>query len=86
MFWVKYRWVTVTQDAIDVLESSKLSGGAQPQLLPGTLSRCTQLGPVSGRWGQLNLLGERHWVHKRFYPQIAEADREADRYSHTAGI
>ena len=86
MFWVKYRWVTVTQDAIDVLESSKLSGGAQPQLLPGTLSRCTQLGPVSGRWGQLNLLGERHWVHKRFYPQIAEADREADRYSRTAGI
>jgi hypothetical protein len=34
------------------------------------------LGPVSGRWGAMNLLGERHWVHKRFHDQIAAADRE----------
>jgi hypothetical protein len=77
MFWIKYRCVAVTQDAIYVLESSKLSGGAKPQSLLGTLARHTQLGPVSGRWGQLNLLGERHWVHKRFHPQIAAADYEA---------
>ena len=60
-----------------MLESSKLSGGAKPQSLVGTLPRQTQLGPVSGRWGQVNLLGERHWVHKRFHHQIAAADYEA---------
>jgi hypothetical protein len=76
MFWIKYRCVVVTQDAIYVLEGSKLSGGAKPQSLVGTLPRRTQLGPVSGRWGQLNLLGDRHWVHKRFHPQIVAADHE----------
>jgi hypothetical protein len=77
MFWIKYRCVAVTQDAIYVLESSKLSGGAKPQHLVGTLPRHTQLGPVSGRWGQVNILGERCWVHKRFHDEIAAADYEA---------
>jgi hypothetical protein len=77
MFWIKYRCVAVTKDAIYVLESSKLSGGAKPQSLVATLPRHTQLGPVSGRWGQMNLLGERHWVHKRFHHEVAAADREA---------
>jgi hypothetical protein len=43
----------------------------------GTLPRHTQLGPVSGRWGQLDLLGERHWVKRRFQGEIATADAEA---------
>jgi hypothetical protein len=67
MFWIKYRCVAVTQDAIHLLESSKRSGGAKPQSLVGTLPRHTQLGPVSGRWGQVNL----------FHPDIAAADHEA---------
>lgn len=77
MLWIKYRCVAVTKDAIYVLESSKLSGGAKPQSLVATLPRRTQLGPVSGRWGEMNLLGERHWVHKRFHHEVAAADREA---------
>jgi len=77
MFWIKYRCVAVTQNAICVLESSRLSGGAKPQHLVGMLPRHTQLGPVSGRWGQVNILGERHWVHKRFHDEIAAADHEA---------
>ena len=77
MFWIKYRLVVVTLDAIYVLDSTKPSGGAKPKSLLGTLPRHTQLGPVSGRWGLLNLLGERHWVHKRFHSDIATADREA---------
>jgi hypothetical protein len=77
MFWIKYRCVAVTQDAIYVLESTKLSGGAKPQSLVGVLPRHTQLGPVSGRWGRVNLLGERHWVHKRFHPDVTAADCEA---------
>ena len=77
MFWIKYRCVAITRDAIYVLESSKLSGGAKPQSLVGTLPRHTQLGPVSGRWAQVNILGERHWVHKRFHDAVAAADHEA---------
>ncbi len=76
MFWIKYRCVAVTDDAVYVLESSKVSGGARPQALLATLPRHTRLGPAAGRWAQLTLLGERHWVHKRFHPDIAAADRD----------
>lgn len=77
MFWINYRCVAVTPDAIYVLDSSKPSGGAKPTSLVGTLPRHTQLGPMSGRWGQVNLLGKRHWVHKRFHQTITAADHEA---------
>jgi hypothetical protein len=40
------------------------------------MPRHTWLGPVSARWAEVNLLGERHWVHQRFHDQIAAADRE----------
>ncbi|MGH3376392.1 MAG: hypothetical protein ACRDP6_16805, partial [Actinoallomurus sp.] len=62
---------------IHVLESRRLSGGSKPKSLVGTLPRHTQLGPVSGRWAQLDLLGQRHWVHRRFHPEISAADDEA---------
>ena len=76
MFRNKYRCVVVTDDAITVLDSSKRSGGARPQELVGRTPRHTRLGPVSGRWAEVDLLGERHWVHQRFHDQIAAADRE----------
>lgn len=77
MFWITYRCVVVTRDAIYVLDSDKLSGGAKPTSIAGTLPRHTQLGPVSGRWGQLTLLGKRHWVKRRFQTEITAADAEA---------
>jgi hypothetical protein len=77
MYWIKYRCVAVTQDAIYVLDSYKLSGGAKPTSILGTLPRHTQLGPVAGRWGQLTLLGKRHWVKGRFFDEIIAADAEA---------
>lgn len=77
MFWITYRCVAVTQDAIYVLDSPKLSGGARPRSIVGTMPRRTQLGPVSGRWGQITLLGERYWVKKRFQDQVIAADDEA---------
>ena len=77
MLWIKYLCVAVTRDAIYVLESSKMSGGARPQRLLGTMPRKTRLGPASGRWAQVTLLGERGWVHQRFHNEIAAADREA---------
>ncbi|MDE3202837.1 MAG: hypothetical protein KGQ66_01285 [Acidobacteriota bacterium] len=72
----KYRCVAVTDEAIYVLDSTKWSGGAKPRALVGQMPRHTRLGPVSGRWAQVDLLGERHWVHKRFHHQIVAADRE----------
>jgi hypothetical protein len=77
MFWITYRCVAVSQDAIYVLDSDKLSGGAKPTSIAGTLPRHTQLGPVSGGWGQLTLLGKRHWVKKHFQAEITASDAEA---------
>ncbi len=71
----KYRCVVVTDDAIYVLDSTKWSGGAKPREMVGRLPRHTRLGPVSGRWAEVNLLGERYWVHQRFHGRIAAADR-----------
>lgn len=73
----KYRCVVVTTEAINVLDSTKSSGGAKPQAVAGQIPRNTRLGPVSGRWAEISLLGERHWVHKRFHAQVAAADRDA---------
>jgi len=77
MFWITYRCVVVTPDAIYVFDGHKLSGGAKPTSIASTLPRHTQLGPVSGRWGQITLLGERHWVKRRFQAEVTSADAEA---------
>ena len=77
-FFIKYRIVCVTEDAIYVLRSSKMT--MSPKELIATLPRRTQLGPVSGMWGKLDLLGERHWVHKRFHKDITAADYEAAQF------
>lgn len=50
IFWINYRLVVVTDDAIYGLDSTKPSWGAEPKSLLGTLPRHIQLGPVSGRW------------------------------------
>jgi hypothetical protein len=73
-FWIKYRIVCVTEDAIYVLRSGKFV--MSPKELIGTLPRQTRLGPVSGMWAKLYLMDERHWVHKRFHKDIAAADHE----------
>jgi hypothetical protein len=77
MPWITYRCVVVTQDAIYVLESPRLSGGAKPTSIAARLPRQTQLGPVSDRRGQVTLLGSRHWVKRRFHAEITAADTEA---------
>lgn len=51
MFWITYRCVAVTEDAIYLLDSHKLSGGAKPTSIAGAMPRRAQLGPVSGRGG-----------------------------------
>lgn len=74
-FWIHYRVVAVTDDAIYVLRASKLT--ARPKEVITTLPRQTRLGPVSGLWGKTELMGERHWVHKRFHNEIAAIDAAA---------
>jgi hypothetical protein len=77
MFWIKYRCVAITSDAIYILEGSKFSGGAQPKSLVGTLPRNTRLGPVSRAWTAIDFFGETHWVKNCFYDQIRAANSEA---------
>jgi hypothetical protein len=77
MSLIKYRCVAITDDAIYVMDSPSRSGGARPNSIAGTLPRRTRLGPVSGPWGQVDLLGERHWVKRRFQGEILAADAEA---------
>ena len=53
-------------------------GRCQARVDRGHVAPAHSAGPqVSGRWGQLNLLGERHWVKKRFHAEITAADAEA---------
>jgi hypothetical protein len=74
---IAYRCVAVTGDAIYVLDAPRLSGGANPRSVIATLPRHTQLGPVHGRWGEFALLGQRHWIKKRFQDQMTAADAAA---------
>lgn len=77
-FWIKYRAVCVTDDAVYVLRCNKLTG-TSPKELVATLPRNQQFGPVSGLWGKVELLGETHWVHKRFHKDIQAADNAMPR-------
>lgn len=74
-FWTfaatKYWIVCVTDDAVHVLRSSV---GGKPKELVGTLPRDHRFGPVSGVWAQIELLGERHWVHRRFHDVVRAVD------------
>lgn len=74
IFWIKYRTFVVTQDAIYVLRNSKFT--MKPKEILATLPRQTQIGPLSGLWGGATLMGERHWIHKRFHKDVAAADAE----------
>ena len=75
IFWIQYRIVCVTDDAIYVLRGTKFA--IKPQEVLATLPRRTKLGPVSGRWAKIQLMGDTFWVHKRFHDQITAADLEA---------
>jgi hypothetical protein len=75
IFWIRFRVVCVTDDAIYVLRGSKFA--VRPREVVATLPRATRFGPVSGRWAQIELLGNRHWVHKRFHDEVRATDRAA---------
>lgn len=75
LFSGHYFVFVVTDRAILVLDASKFIP-SKPKRLEARLPRATQLGPVSGLWGQTNALGKRVWVHKRFHKDVLAADQE----------
>jgi hypothetical protein len=76
MFVNTHRCVVDTHEASYVVVATRFSGEAVPKRPGATLPRATPLGPVSVRWGQIELLGQRHWVHHCFHVQISAADLE----------
>ena len=75
LFAGQYFIFAVTDRAILVMNAGKFVT-SKPKGLEARLPRATQLGPVSGLWGETHALGKRVWVHKRFHKDIAAADAE----------
>ena len=77
LFWVKYRIIVVTDQAILVLNAKKLLPSKPTAEAPlARLPRATVIGPVSGLWGVTTFAGEKLWVHKRFHKDVDAADAE----------
>ena len=70
----KYRLIAVTDQRILVLDAGKWSMvGAKG--VAYDLPRATVLGPGSGIWHTIVAHGETLRVHRRFFKDLAEADR-----------
>lgn len=77
LFSGKYYVFAITDQRILVLRASKWRPSKLKSDNPeAVLPRATQIGPMSGLWGQTRALGQRVWVHKRFHKDIAAADAE----------
>lgn len=85
LFGGKYYVFVVTDQSITVLRASKWIPSKPKSDNPeAVLPRATQLGPMSGLWGQTNALGQRVWVHKRFHKDVNAADAELAQSGGTA--
>lgn len=69
--------MAVTDDAIYVLNSPRLSVGARLTSVVTSLPRDTRLAAVSGQRGEFTLLGKRHWVKTGFQGELLAADAGA---------
>ena len=74
-FWIQYRIVVVTDTPSTCCGPARARSGRRRCV--ATLPRQTRLGPVSGLWAKIELLGERLWVNKRFQKEIEAADAAA---------
>lgn len=73
MFIAKYKVVAVTDRAIVMLKAGAFSP-SKPKEVLARLPR-TRIGkPEAKVWGKIELGGERHWVHRRFFGDIEAAD------------
>ncbi|HET6152277.1 MAG TPA: PH domain-containing protein [Marmoricola sp.] len=70
----KYRMVTVTNQRIIVFDTGRW-GMVKVKSVAYELPRTTQLGPGSKIWHVINTGSENLRVHRRFFKDLAEADR-----------
>ncbi|MEU6380314.1 hypothetical protein [Streptomyces sp. NPDC046909] len=64
--FITRRLVLVTDRAVVVLEYGQF-GGVKPKRVLARLPMGTGIGPLSGTWAQIELGGERLWVHKKWH-------------------
>lgn len=74
MAFSKYRVVVVTDRAVVLLRASKLVP-SKIKHFDERLPRSTRVSPNRGMlWGKVEIGGQRHYVHRRFYQDCANAD------------
>jgi hypothetical protein len=73
MLAVKRRIIVVTDRAIVVLAAGAWTG-TNAKSVVARLPRQTRFGALKGLWARIELDGQRMWVHKRFFKDVAEAD------------
>src|SRR4051812_20038234 len=64
------RVVLVTDRNVVLLEYGRL-GGVKPRRVIARLPQGTRIGPLSGTWAQIELAGERLWVHRKWHGDAA---------------
>jgi len=73
-FWLaKYVVVAVTDRRVALFKAGALAPMKARELL-ASFPRETQLGPLSGLWGAIELGGTRYYVHRRFHGDVRTAD------------
>lgn len=66
--------IAVTDRSVVVFRAGRFRP-SRPKELLARLPRQTRLGPAQGRlWGKLHVAGQRMWIHRRFFKQVAAAD------------
>lgn len=81
VFFVKQVVVVATDQRIVVMRRGIFT--VRPKRVLATEPRDTQIGPLSGLWGRIELGGVRYQVHRRFHKDVAAID--ADRSVLTTG-
>ncbi|MFL6154878.1 MAG: PH domain-containing protein [Marmoricola sp.] len=69
-----YRMITVTDQRIIVFDAGKW-GMTKAKSIAYELPRATKLGPGTGLWYRFDAASEKLRAHRRFFSDIAEADR-----------
>jgi hypothetical protein len=71
-----FRIIVVTDQRILLCKTGRLTV-TQVKAVLGEYPRSTKLGPPSGLWHTTDALGEKLWIHKRFFKDIETADSGA---------
>ena len=80
-YWIiifknSYRVIVVTDRRIFVAKSGRFTQSQVNDII-NEVPRSTRLGPPKGLWHKIENLGDKLYVHKRFFKDINEADAGA---------